>query len=206
MPMCILIFNGFASSSFTIVTGNIDVCWAYSYKTSMFIDVTSMVPHMSYYCHTLSIYAKSMCISIHSKFREPSRSLFSSFPALTSSAASHKAQIIKLGHLILHDGRAVPQFTAEVLIIASAYGDNGAVHDLAQCQDLEGNGQRFVGAPVRGQCGADLRERGRGIQKYIYKLRLIILTTWGDPVFTSSPGCSASSTSTVRSIRFSGVR
>lgn len=70
MPMCILTFNAFASSSFTIVTANIDVSWAYSYKISMFIDVTSMFPHMSYYCHTLSIYAKSIGFSIHINFRE----------------------------------------------------------------------------------------------------------------------------------------
>lgn len=73
MPMCILTFNAFASSSFTIVTANIDVCWAYSYNTSMFIDVTSMFPHISYYCHTLSIYAKTIGISIHTNFRELSQ-------------------------------------------------------------------------------------------------------------------------------------
>lgn len=74
---------------------------------------------------------------------------------LTPAAASDKSQIVELGHLVLHDGCAVAQLGAVVLIVASANRDHGAVHDVAQGDDLEGHRQCLIGAPVRWQDGAD---------------------------------------------------
>jgi len=59
--------------------------------------------------------------------------------SLTPSASAHEPQIIELGHLIFHHGRAVSQFPAEVLIVSGSNGDYSAIHDLAQCQNLEGD-------------------------------------------------------------------
>jgi len=73
---------------------------------------------------------------------------------LTSSAASDEAEVVEFGHLVLHDGRAVPQLGAVVLVVAGADGDQGAVEDVAEGHHLEGDGQSLVGAPVRRQHGA----------------------------------------------------
>lgn len=72
-------------------------------------------------------------------------------PAPTSSRASHEAQIIKLGHLILHDRRRVAQLAAPVLVVARPHGDQRAVGHLAQGDHLERDGQRLVRAPMRRQ-------------------------------------------------------
>lgn len=78
---------------------------------------------------------------------------------LTPATSAHEAQIVELGNLVLHDGGAVPQFAAKVLVVTGGHGDHRAVADLAQGHHLERHRQGFVRAPVRGQYGADL-ERG----------------------------------------------
>ena len=79
----------------------------------------------------------------------------------TSAGASDEAQVAEFGHLVLHDGRVVAQFAAIVFVVAGADGDDGAVGDLAQRHDTEGDRQRFIGAPVRRQRRAQKVRRTR---------------------------------------------
>jgi len=73
---------------------------------------------------------------------------------LTSAAASDEPKVVELGHLVLHDGRAVPQLGAVIFIVARLDGDHCAVHHVAQRDHLEGHRQRLIGSPVRRQHGA----------------------------------------------------
>lgn len=73
----------------------------------------------------------------------------------TSSRSADKAEIAEFGHLVLHDGRVVAQLAAVVLVVAGPDDDDRSVGDLAQGHDAEGDGQRFVGAPVRRQGRAE---------------------------------------------------
>jgi len=80
---------------------------------------------------------------------------------LTSSASAHEPQIVKFGHLVLHQGGAVAQLRAKVFIVARANGNRRAIWHLAERHHLEGNRQRLVGPPVRGQhCAHDVRATG----------------------------------------------
>ena len=56
---------------------------------------------------------------------------------LTSSAPSDEPQVVELGHLVLHDGAAVPQLRTEVLVVAGPHRDHGAVPHVAQRHHLE---------------------------------------------------------------------
>lgn len=42
---------------------------------------------------------------------------------LTSSATTNESEIIELGDLVFHDSRAISQFTAAILIVASSDSD-----------------------------------------------------------------------------------
>lgn len=42
---------------------------------------------------------------------------------LSSSATTNESQIIELGDLVFHDSRAISQFTAAILIVASSDSD-----------------------------------------------------------------------------------
>jgi len=76
------------------------------------------------------------------------------FPELTSSTATHEAQIVELGHVVLHLGGEVAQLRAAVLVVSRPDGDVGAVAHFRQGDDLEGHRQRLIGAPMGGQGGA----------------------------------------------------
>lgn len=80
---------------------------------------------------------------------------------LTSARPADEAQVVELGDLVLHDGRVVAQFAAEVLVVAGAHGDDGAVLDVVERHHLEGHGQGLVGAPVGGQRRAQDVRRAR---------------------------------------------
>lgn len=67
---------------------------------------------------------------------------------LTSAAPPHEPEVVEFGDLILHDGSAVPQLGAVVLVVAGADSDDRAVDDVVQSDDFEGGRQTFVGAPV----------------------------------------------------------
>lgn len=58
---------------------------------------------------------------------------------LTTTASAHEPQIVEFGHLILHDGRAVAQLAAPILVVAGPNGDNGAVADVGQRDHFECN-------------------------------------------------------------------
>ena len=53
--------------------------------------------------------------------------------------------------MVLHDGRVIAQFAAIVFVVAGSYGDDGAVGDFSKGHDPKGDGQRFVGSPMRRQ-------------------------------------------------------
>lgn len=80
---------------------------------------------------------------------------------LTSAAAAHESQIVELGHLVLHEGGAVPQLGAIVLVVSGAYGDDRAVRHLTQRDHLERDRKRLVRPPMGGQYGAH-QERAAG--------------------------------------------
>lgn len=74
---------------------------------------------------------------------------------LTPSASSDESEIIELGDLVLHHRGAVPELAATVLVVPGLDGDQGAVGDLVERDDLEGHGQRLVRPPVRRQRAAE---------------------------------------------------
>ena len=78
---------------------------------------------------------------------------------LTSSGSADESEVVELGHLVLHDGRAVPQLGAVVLVVAGAERDDGAVVDVAQRDHLERHRKRLVRAPVGRQLRAQERRR-----------------------------------------------
>jgi len=80
---------------------------------------------------------------------------------LTSAAPADEPQIVELGHLVLHQGSAVAQLRAKVLVVARSYGHGRAVRNLAERHHLERHRKRLVGPPVRGQYGAH-QERTAG--------------------------------------------
>jgi hypothetical protein len=64
--------------------------------------------------------------------------------SLTSTRAAHESEVVKLGDLVLHDGGAVPQLGAVVLVVAGPEGDQGPILDVTQGYDLKGHGQGLV--------------------------------------------------------------
>ena len=59
------------------------------------------------------------------------------FLSLTSARPPDEPEIVELGHLVLHDGRAVPQLGAVVLIVARSQGHYRPVRHVAQRDHLE---------------------------------------------------------------------
>ena len=57
--------------------------------------------------------------------------------SLTSSRPADEPEIVELGHLVLHDGRAVPQLGAVVLVVARSQCDYRPVRHVAQRDHLE---------------------------------------------------------------------
>ena len=56
---------------------------------------------------------------------------------LAPSAPANKPEIVELGHVVLHDGRVVSQLSAEVLVVAGAHRDEGAVGNLLEREHLK---------------------------------------------------------------------
>jgi hypothetical protein len=50
--------------------------------------------------------------------------------SLTSTRAAHESEVVKLSDLVLHDGGAVPQLGAVVLVVAGPEGDQGPILDV----------------------------------------------------------------------------
>ena len=74
---------------------------------------------------------------------------------LTPSAPADEPEVVELGHLILHEGRRVPELGAAVLVVTRAHGHHRAVADLAEGHHLERHRQSLVRAPVRRQLTAE---------------------------------------------------
>lgn len=89
---------------------------------------------------------------------------------LAASTAADEAQIVELGHLVLHHGLVVAHLPAVVLIVAGLDCDYGSVLDIVQGDHFEGAGKALVAAPVVGQGGA---ENGRGLG--LHQLPVVLL-------------------------------
>ena len=74
---------------------------------------------------------------------------------LAAPAAPDDAEVVKLGHVVLHDGGVVAQLAAEVLVVADAEMTDGPVLDITEGDHFKCHGQSFVAAPVAGQRGAE---------------------------------------------------
>ena len=55
--------------------------------------------------------------------------------ALPPAAPTHEPEVRELGELVLHDGGAVPDLPAPVVIIAALDTDQGAVRNLLRIRD-----------------------------------------------------------------------
>lgn len=58
---------------------------------------------------------------------------------LTATTSADKPQIVEFGHLIFHDGRAVSQLAAPILIVAGPNRDNRSIANGGQCDHFECN-------------------------------------------------------------------
>ena len=70
------------------------------------------------------------------------------YKELTSATPADEPEVIKLGHLILHDRRAVSKLRTIVLVVACPHSDQGAVQHVPQGHHFEGDRQSLVGSPV----------------------------------------------------------
>ena len=82
------------------------------------------------------------------------RSVLITLEFLTSATPADEPEVIKLGHLVLHDSRTVAKFRTVVLVVSRPDGDEGAVQDVSKCHHFECDGQSLVGAPMRRKDGA----------------------------------------------------
>jgi len=73
---------------------------------------------------------------------------------LTSSATTDESKIVEFGDLVLHDGGAIPQLAAAVLVVARSNGNYSTIADLVERYDLECCWKRLVRSPVRRQRAA----------------------------------------------------
>ena len=57
--------------------------------------------------------------------------------ALAATAPTNKPEIIELGHVVLHDGRVVPQLPAKIFIVSSPEADYSSVLDITEGDHFE---------------------------------------------------------------------
>jgi len=74
---------------------------------------------------------------------------------LAPPAPPHEPQVAELGELVLHDGGAVPDLPAVVVIVPTLDTHQGSIRDLLEREDFESCRESFVTSPVVGEGGAE---------------------------------------------------